>query len=64
MQIVFSLRKGTPDVMGMISLVTSWAQLGSSMGKVMHLKELLAYHKKQVKLPNVSHPNKTLNQCR
>ena len=48
MQIVFSLRKGAPDVMGMISLATSWAQLGSSLGKVVLLKDLLPYRNKQV----------------
>ena len=53
MQIVFSLRKGAPDLMGMISLITSWAQLGSSMGKVILLKDLLPYHKKQVQLHDV-----------
>ena len=48
LQVVFQLRQGSPDVMGMISLITSWAQLGSSLGKVLLLNDLLPYHKKQV----------------
>ena len=41
--------------MGMISLVTSWAQLGSSLGKVVLLKDLLPYRNKQVELHAASH---------
>jgi len=49
LMIVFSLRKGAPDVMGMISLVVSWAQLGSSVGKLVLLKDLLPYRNKQAR---------------
>ena len=34
----------------MISLVISWMTLGSSLGKVVLLKELVPYYNKQVKL--------------
>ena len=55
LQIIFSLRKGAPDVMGMISLGISWAQFGSSMGKVVLLKDLLPYRRKQVELHAALH---------
>ena len=47
---MFSLRKGAPDLLSMISLVISWMTLGSSLGKVILLKDLLPYYNKQVKL--------------
>ena len=34
LQILFSLRTGSPDIMGMLSLVTTWGMLGAKTAKV------------------------------
>ena len=33
LQIMFSLRVGSPDIMGMVSLVTTWSMLGAKIAK-------------------------------
>ena len=49
MQTIYSLRVGKPDAMAMLSVATSWWSLGMSIGKVVLLKDLLPYRKKQAK---------------
>ena len=48
-QILYSVRMDKPDIMGMLSLATSWWSLGMSIGKVILLKDLVPYRKKQAK---------------
>ena len=49
LQIIYSLRMGKSDAMAMFSVATSWWSLGMSIGKVVLLKDLLPYRKKQAK---------------